>query len=133
MGTFTPEGSWAEARRERPELQASGISVIEVLPVADFAGQFGWGYDGVGLFAPVALYGEPDDFRRFVDAAHGLNIGVILDVVYNHFGSDGNYLKKFSPYYFSSRYTTDSGRPQFRRFQLRFGARVCADQRGLLD
>lgn len=109
IGTFTPEGTWEAARRQLPELQATGITVIEVMPVADFAGQFGWGYDGVGLFAPVALYGEPDDFRRFVDAAHQLNVGVILDVVYNHFGPDGNYLKEFSPDYFSSRYTTDWG------------------------
>jgi maltooligosyltrehalose trehalohydrolase len=108
VGTFTTEGTWEAARRELPELKAIGISVIEVMPIADFAGRFGWGYDGVGLFAPVAIYGEPDDFRRFVNDAHGLNIGVILDVVYNHFGPDGNYLKKFSPDYFSAR-STDWG------------------------
>ena len=123
VGTFTPEGTWEAARRELPELQATGITVIEVMPVADFAGQFGWGYDGVGAFAPVALYGEPDDFRRFVDEAHGLNIGVILDVVYNHFGPDGNYLKEFSPDYFSSRYTTDWGEA------LNFDAKNCASVR----
>jgi maltooligosyltrehalose trehalohydrolase len=123
VGTFTPEGTWEAARRELPELQATGITVIEVMPVADFAGQFGWGYDGVGLFAPVALYGEPDDFRRFVDEAHGLNIGVILDVVYNHFGPDGNYLKQFSPDYFSSRYTTDWGEA------LNFDGTNCASVR----
>jgi maltooligosyltrehalose trehalohydrolase len=123
VGTFTPEGTWEAARRELPELQATGITVIEVMPVADFVGQFGWGYDGVGLFAPVALYGEPDDFRRFVDEAHGLNIGVILDVVYNHFGPDGNYLKEFSPDYFSSRYTTDWGEA------LNFDAKNCASVR----
>jgi maltooligosyltrehalose trehalohydrolase len=123
VGTFTPEGTWEAARRELPELQATGITVIEVMPVADFAGQFGWGYDGVGLFAPVALYGGPDDFRRFVDEAHGLNIGVILDVVYNHFGPDGNYLKEFSPDYFSSRYTTDWGEA------LNFDGTNCASVR----
>jgi maltooligosyltrehalose trehalohydrolase len=123
VGTFTPEGTWEAAWRELPELQATGITVIEVMPVADFAGQFGWGYDGVGLFAPVALYGGPDDFRRFVDEAHGLNIGVILDVVYNHFGPDGNYLKEFSPDYFSSRYTTDWGEA------LNFDGTNCASVR----
>ena len=70
IGTFTREGTWEAARRELPELAAAGITVVELMPVADFPGQFGWGYDGVGWFAPVAIYGEPDDFRRFVDDAH---------------------------------------------------------------
>ena len=69
--------------------------MIEVMPVADFAGRFGWGYDGVDLFAPTRLYGRPDDFRRFVDRAHALRLGVILDVVYNHLGPVGNYLRAF--------------------------------------
>ena len=76
---------------------ALGITMIEVMPVAEFEGRFGWGYDGVDLFAPTRLYGEPDDFRQFVDAAHGVGIAVILDVVYNHFGPVGNYLRMFSP------------------------------------
>jgi maltooligosyltrehalose trehalohydrolase len=109
IGTFTPEGSWASASRELPELHAAGITLIELMPVADFAGRFGWGYDGVNLFAPTRLYGRPDDFRRFVDHAHACGIGVILDVVYNHLGPDGNYLKQFSASYFSDRYTTDWG------------------------
>jgi maltooligosyltrehalose trehalohydrolase len=109
VGTFTPEGTWEAARRELAELKAIGISVIEVMPIADFAGRFGWGYDGVGLFAPVAIYGVPDDFRRFIDEAHRLNMGTILDVVYNHLGPDGNYLKEFSPDYFSSDHNTDWG------------------------
>src|SRR5262249_31687483 len=69
---------------------------VEVMPVADFPGTFGWGYDGVNLFAPTRLYGTPDDFRRFVDRAHSLNLGVILDVVYNHFGNVDNYLGEFA-------------------------------------
>jgi maltooligosyltrehalose trehalohydrolase len=81
VGTFTAEGTWEAARHELAELKAIGISLIEVMPIADFAGRFGWGYDGVGFFAPVALYGQPDDFRSFVDEAHRLGIGVILDVV----------------------------------------------------
>jgi maltooligosyltrehalose trehalohydrolase len=79
------------------------------MPIADFPGDFGWGYDGVDWFAPTRLYGSPDDFRRFVDRAHALGVGVILDVVYNHLGPDGNYLKAFSPAYFTDRYETDWG------------------------
>jgi hypothetical protein len=98
IGTFTREGSWKAAQRELMELADCGISVLEVMPVADFPGRFGWGYDGVGLFAPVRLYGEPDDFRRFVDGAHSAGLGVILDVVYNHFGGQ-DCLGQFSPDY----------------------------------
>lgn len=109
LGTFTPEGTWDAAIRELPELAGMGITVLEVMPVAEFPGRFGWGYDGVNLFAPTRLYGNPDDFRRFVDRAHALGMGVILDVVYNHFGPDGNYLKQFSEDYFSSRYKNEWG------------------------
>jgi maltooligosyltrehalose trehalohydrolase len=109
IGTYTKKGTWAAAQQELVELKACGITVIEVMPVADFPGRFGWGYDGVGLFAPVWLYGEPDDFRRFVDQAHHLGLGVILDVVYNHFGPSGNYLNEFSPDYFTDRYENDWG------------------------
>ena len=109
IGTFTSEGTWNAARRELPELAAAGIGVIEVMPVADFPGRFGWGYDGVGLFAPVRIYGQPDDFRGFVDEAHRLGLGVILDVVYNHIGPDGNYLGQYSEDYFTSRYDNEWG------------------------
>ena len=81
------------------------------MPVADFPGRFGWGYDGVDLFAPTRLYGRPDEFRRFVDRAHAHGIAVILDVVYNHFGPDGNYLRYFSQSYFSERYKNEWGDP----------------------
>jgi maltooligosyltrehalose trehalohydrolase len=104
IGTFTREGTFEAARRELPELAGLGITAVEVMPVADFPGRFGWGYDGVGLFAPVAIYGRPDNFRRFVDDAHRAGIGVLLDVVYNHVGPDGNYLKQFSEDYFTDRY-----------------------------
>ena len=80
-----------------------------MMPVADFAGRFGWGYDGVDLYAPTRLYGTPDDLRAFVDRAHALGLGVILDVVYNHVGPDGNYLSDFSRDYFTRRYTNDWG------------------------
>jgi maltooligosyltrehalose trehalohydrolase len=109
IGTFTPEGTWASAIAQLPELMRIGITVIEVMPVADFPGRFGWGYDGVNLFAPTRLYGEPDDFRRFIDRAHSLGMAVILDVVYNHLGPDGNYLREFSGSYFSSLHKTEWG------------------------
>ncbi|HXJ77069.1 MAG TPA: malto-oligosyltrehalose trehalohydrolase [Candidatus Methylomirabilis sp.] len=109
VGTFTREGTWVAATREIPELAALGITCIEIMPIAEFAGRFGWGYDGVDLFAPTHLYGEPDDLRRFVDQAHRHGIAVILDVVYNHFGPDGNYLRQFSPQYFTDRHRIDWG------------------------
>jgi maltooligosyltrehalose trehalohydrolase len=109
VGTFTSAGTWAAAAGELAELARLGITVIELMPVAEFAGRFGWGYDGVDLFAPTHLYGRPDDVRRFVDRAHALGMGVILDVVYNHLGPDGNYLAAFAPEYFSDRYDNEWG------------------------
>src|SRR5215475_4296111 len=109
IGTFTREGVWASAARELDELISLGITIVEVMPVTDFPGKFGWGYDGVNLFAPTRIYGSPDDFRRFVDRAHAAGLGVILDVVYNHLGPDGNYLREFAEDYFTERYTTDWG------------------------
>jgi maltooligosyltrehalose trehalohydrolase len=109
LGTFTRDGSWEAAARELPALAALGITCIEIMPVADFPGRFGWGYDGVNLFAPTRLYGRPADFRCFVDRAHALGIAVILDVVYNHIGPDGNYLKSFSAAYFTKRYDNEWG------------------------
>ena len=108
-GTFTPEGTWAAAAEHLPELADIGITCIEVMPVADFPGRFGWGYDGVDLFAPARLYGRPDDLRRFVDRAHALGLAVILDVVYNHLGPDGNYLGAFSSSYVTDRHATEWG------------------------
>jgi len=96
IGTFTPEGTWRAAIDKLPDLKESGMTLLEVMPIADFPGRFGWGYDGVNLFAPTRLYGTPEEFRAFVDRAHALELGVILDVVYNHFGPDGNYLGSFS-------------------------------------
>jgi maltooligosyltrehalose trehalohydrolase len=109
IGTFTKEGTWTAAAAQLSELARIGITVLEVMPVADFAGSFGWGYDGVDFFAPTRLYGTPDEFRKFVNAAHSLGIGVILDVVYNHAGPAGNFLGSFSKSYFTNRYATDWG------------------------
>jgi maltooligosyltrehalose trehalohydrolase len=109
VGTFTCDGSWEAASGELPALAELGITCLEIMPVAEFPGRFGWGYDGVNLFAPTRLYGRPVDLCRFVDRAHALGIAVILDVVYNHFGPNGNYLKSFSAAYFTDHYDNEWG------------------------
>ncbi|WP_419418507.1 malto-oligosyltrehalose trehalohydrolase [Legionella sp. D16C41] len=109
IGTFTQEGNWRSAAKQLDYLAELGITVIEMMPLAEFAGEFGWGYDGVDLFAPMHVYGRPEDLCHFINRAHELNIAVILDVVYNHLGPDGNYLKLFSDNYFSKKHTTDWG------------------------
>ena len=103
VGTFTPEGTWSAAAAWLGYLAEVGITTIELMPVADFAGRHNWGYDGVDLFAPSRRYGTPDDMRRFVDRAHGVGLAVILDVVYNHFGPAGNPLPAWSPAYEAAR------------------------------
>ncbi len=108
-GTFTPEGTWEAAARELPVLSDLGITLLELMPVAEFAGRFGWGYDGVDLFAPTRLYGRPDDLRRFVDRAHALGLAVVLDVVYNHLGPTANHLPQFADGWLSERHETDWG------------------------
>jgi maltooligosyltrehalose trehalohydrolase len=105
VGTFTSEGTFLISIGEFARLRDLGITVIECMPLAEFAGEVGWGYDGVSLFAPFHRYGRPDDLRRMIDAAHQHGLGVILDVVYNHLGPDGNYLTKYSNDYFSSKDT----------------------------
>jgi maltooligosyltrehalose trehalohydrolase len=109
VGTFTPEGTFAGVTDRLPYLAELGATVIELMPVADFPGSRNWGYDGVSLFAPSRVYGTPDDLRRLVDAAHGLGLAVILDVVYNHFGPDGAYASAFSPSYFSATHSSPWG------------------------
>jgi maltooligosyltrehalose trehalohydrolase len=109
VGAFTREGTFDAAIGELARLAELGISCIELMPVAEFPGRFNWGYDGVNLFAPFHGYGDPHALRRFVDAAHACGLGVILDVVYNHLGADGNYLPCFSPDYFTDRYPNEWG------------------------
>jgi len=109
VGTFTREGTWRAAAGKLAELARIGITLIEMMPIADFPGKFGWGYDGVDLFAPTHLYGTPDDLRAFVNRAHSLGLGVILDVVYNHFGPDGNYLGVYSNDYLIREKENDWG------------------------
>jgi maltooligosyltrehalose trehalohydrolase len=114
VGTFTPEGTFAAAAEQLRELADLGVTIVELMPLPEFPGRFGWGYDGVNLFAPTRLYGEPDDVRRFVDRAHAVGIGVILDVVYNHYGPGEELFLAFSKRYFSDRYRTDWGKsPNF--------------------
>jgi maltooligosyltrehalose trehalohydrolase len=109
VGSFTPEGTYAAARRHLPALAALGVTALQLMPLADFPGRFGWGYDGVLPFAPHASYGEPDELKRFIQAAHDLGLAVMLDVVYNHFGPDGNYLHCYAPTFFSPTHQTAWG------------------------
>jgi maltooligosyltrehalose trehalohydrolase len=98
VGTFTSKGTFDAAAEKLEYLYKLGITHVEVMPVAEAAGNRGWGYDGVDLFATSSCYGGPNGFKRFINAAHKQGIGVILDVVYNHFGPVGNYTDKFGPY-----------------------------------
>jgi maltooligosyltrehalose trehalohydrolase len=109
VGTFTEEGTFAAISARLRDLADVGINTIELLPIATFAGQRGWGYDGVLLFAPHPAYGRPDDLKRLVQAAHELGIAVVLDVVYNHFGPEGNYLHRYARGFFTDRYQTPWG------------------------
>jgi maltooligosyltrehalose trehalohydrolase len=109
VGCFTPEGTFAAAAKRLPDLAELGVTAVELMPVGDFPGARNWGYDGVSLFAPARCYGTPDDLRRFVDAAHRQGLGVVLDVVYNHFGPDGAYHGQFSPHYYTQRHRTPWG------------------------
>ncbi len=110
-GAYTEEGTYAALAAQLPSLRELGVTCLELMPVHTFPGRFNWGYDSVGLYAPCARYGRPDDLRRLVDEAHRLGLGVILDVVYNHLGPDGNYLGQYSGRYFSAKHRTDWGDP----------------------
>ncbi|MFN2464517.1 MAG: malto-oligosyltrehalose trehalohydrolase [Candidatus Dormibacteria bacterium] len=108
VGTFSPEGTFDGVVSRLPHLEDLGVNVIELLPVATFPGDRGWGYDGVDLYAPHPTYGGPDGLKRLVDACHGAGIAVVMDVVYNHLGPDGNYLGEYGPY-FTEVYRTPWG------------------------
>jgi maltooligosyltrehalose trehalohydrolase len=109
VGTFTTAGTWGAARAQLQRLADLGVTTLEIMPLAEFSGRFGWGYDGVFLFAPFHGYGTPDDVRVFINDAHRLGIAVILDVVYNHLGPVGNVVHEFSDWYFAG-HETDWGR-----------------------
>ncbi|MBA2667869.1 MAG: malto-oligosyltrehalose trehalohydrolase [Trueperaceae bacterium] len=124
VGTFSPEGTFDGARQRLDHLVDLGVTAIELMPIGDFPGRRNWGYDGVLTFAPDTAYGSPDDLKRLVDAAHGRGVMVFLDVVYNHFGPDGNYLHRYAPDFFTDRFETpwgaaiDYGRREVRDFAI---------------
>lgn len=109
VGAYTPEGTYAALAARLPLLKELGITCVELMPLHTFPGRFNWGYDGVTLYAPCAVYGSPDELRRLVDEAHRLGLGMILDVVYNHLGPDGNYLAQYSQGYFTRKYANEWG------------------------
>lgn len=109
VGAFTPEGTFRAAIERLPHLAELGVTALEIMPVADFPGARNWGYDGVLPYAPDSAYGRPEDLQALVDAAHELGLMVLLDVVYNHFGPDGNYLPLYAPAFFTERHETPWG------------------------
>lgn len=122
VGAFTPQGTFAAAAQKLGHLADLGITTVEIMPVGQFGGQRGWGYDGVLIYAPHGAYGTPEDMKAFIDAAHGRGLNVVLDVVYNHFGPDGNYLGIYAPAFFDEERRTPWGsaiayeRPAVRAF-----------------
>ena len=109
VGAFTPEGTYRAAIERLDHLKELGVTALQLMPLADFAGTRNWGYDGVLPYAPAASYGRPEDLKALVDAAHGKGLMVFLDVVYNHFGPDGNYLSAYAPDFFTARHKTPWG------------------------
>jgi malto-oligosyltrehalose trehalohydrolase len=109
VGTFTPPGTFAAVRERLDYLADLGITALELMPVADFPGRRNWGYDGVFPFAPDSRYGRPDDLKELIQSAHRRGIMVLLDVVYNHFGPEGNYLNSYAPQFFTDRHCTPWG------------------------
>ncbi|HUG99551.1 MAG TPA: malto-oligosyltrehalose trehalohydrolase [Gammaproteobacteria bacterium] len=120
VGTFSATGDFDGVRRRLDELAELGVTAVELLPVADFPGRWNWGYDGVLLFAPDRAYGSPEDLKRLIDAAHGRGLMMLLDVVYNHFGPDGNYLHVYAREFFTADAQTPWGAAiDFRRAEVR--------------
>jgi len=109
VGTFSPEGTFRGVEQKLDYLRDLGITALELMPVADFSGTRNWGYDGVLLFAPDSSYGRPEDLRQLVQAAHAKGLMIFLDVVYNHFGPEGNYLHLYAPQFFTNRHRTPWG------------------------
>ena len=109
VGAFSAAGTYAGVAERLDHLVSLGVTAVELMPLADFPGRWGWGYDGVLLFAPEASYGRPEDLKALVDAAHARGLAVFLDVVYNHFGPEGNYLHHYAPGFFNARHQTPWG------------------------
>jgi malto-oligosyltrehalose trehalohydrolase len=110
MGAFTPDGTFAAAEKKLDYLAELGVTAIEIMPISSFPGDRNWGYDGVLPFAPASPYGRPEDLKRFIDAAHAKSLMVFLDVVYNHFGPEGNHLPFYAPQFFTDRHRTPWGK-----------------------
>jgi 1,4-alpha-glucan branching enzyme/maltooligosyltrehalose trehalohydrolase len=102
IGTFSPEGTFRGAEARLDDLVDLGVTAVELMPIADFPGRWNWGYDGALAFAPDSRYGRPDDLKAFVVACHQRGLSVFLDVVYNHFGPEGNYLGLYAPDFFDA-------------------------------
>ncbi len=123
-GTFAEAGTFASIETKLDHLAELGVTAIELMPIAQFSGQRGWGYDGVLMYAPHNAYGRPDDLKRMIDGAHARGLMVLVDVVYNHFGPDGNYLHALAPEFFDSTRQTpwgpaiDYSRPEVRAFAI---------------
>jgi maltooligosyltrehalose trehalohydrolase len=134
VGTFTAAGTFRAAIDRLDHLVALGVTAIELMPVADFPGKRNWGYDGVLWYAPDSSYGRPEDLKALIEAAHRRGIMVLLDVVYNHFGPDGNQLPKYAPgfFYRASQDSLGSG-CELRRAGRACRARIRGSQRPLLD
>ena len=109
VGTFSPQGTYAGAEAKLDYLAELGVTALELMPVSSFPGERNWGYDGVLPYAPAHSYGRPEELKRFIDSAHARNLMVFLDVVYNHFGPEGNYLWLYAPQFFSDRHYTPWG------------------------
>jgi malto-oligosyltrehalose trehalohydrolase len=119
VGTFTPEGTFLAAIDKLDHLVETGITALELMPLADFAGRRNWGYDGVLWYAPDSAYGRPENLKALVDAAHERGLIVFLDVVYNHFGPEGNYLNQYAPEFFTDAQTPWGSAIDFRRPEVR--------------
>ena len=119
VGAFTPQGTFQAAIGKLDHLAATGITALELMPLADFPGRWNWGYDGALLFAPDSTYGRPKDLKALIDAAHARGLMVFLDVVYNHFGPEGNYLHRIAPDFFCDAHTPWGGAIDYRRPEVR--------------
>lgn len=134
VGTFTPDGTYRAMIDKLDHLVETGITALELMPLADFAGKRNWGYDGVLLYAPDSTYGRPDDLRTLIDEAHLRGLMVFLDVVYNHFGPEGNYLGRYAPTFFTEAHTPwgaaiDYGRPEVRAYAIENALHWLSDYR----
>ena len=134
VGAFTQEGTFRAAIGRLDHLARLGVTALQIMPVADFPGRRNWGYDGVLPYAPDSSYGRPEDFKALIEAAHQRGLMVLLDVVYNHFGPDGNYLSAYAPSFFTKRHKTPWGDAiNYDGKHCKAGARVRHRERALLD